>query len=140
MNPPLTLPLPREEHGDCKTHSRTPLGKWVGIQRTMRNKNNKKLTAKRIELLDELGFIWKALPEGYRGSDAGGEPKFNRAVAAKLVWPDLLIREVLHLGGFDDEYLDQQRETLSTKATNHAWRTNFSFHKVSTPHAWLAME
>ena len=47
-------------HGDClvplryKTESGFSLGKWVVRQRTMRDK----LSSKRRQMLDELGFVW----------------------------------------------------------------------------------
>ena len=47
----------------------------------------------------------------------GGDPRQNRAIAAKLTYPDLLIRECLHLGGFKNDELDV------IKDQKHTWRT-----------------
>ena len=52
----------KEEHGDCrvpqtfKTEDGFNLGRWVGHRR--REYNKKKLSAERIDALDQLGFIW----------------------------------------------------------------------------------
>ena len=53
----------------------------------------------------------------------GGCPRQNRAIAAKLVYPDLTIREALLLAGFDDEELD------SVKDPKHTWRTGYVYYK-----------
>jgi hypothetical protein len=43
-------------NGHCNVHRACSLGQWVNHQR--RTKKNGKLSAKRIELLDNLGFEW----------------------------------------------------------------------------------
>jgi hypothetical protein len=57
------------------------------------------------------------MPEGWTPPPPGGEPRQNRAIVAKLMYPDLLIREVLLLGGFEEEELN------SVKNPKHPWRT-----------------
>ena len=54
----------------------------------------------------------------------GGDPRQNRAMAAKLVYPDLTMRECCYLGGFQDDELN------TVKDQKHTWRTGgyaFSF-------------
>lgn len=57
------------------------------------------------------------MPEGTKKHVPGGCPRQNRAIAAKLVYPDLTIREVLSLGGFTEE------ELSVVKDPKHTWRT-----------------
>ncbi len=64
-----------------------------------------------------MGFVWCALPEGYKKAPLGGHPRENRAIAAKLVYPDLTYREALLLGGYVDEELNVVRNP------KHRWRT-----------------
>ena len=51
----------QKEHGDClvpskeKTSSGLALGAWVQFQR-----QNKKITKKRKQRLDSIGFVWQA--------------------------------------------------------------------------------
>lgn len=93
------------------------LGRWVSYQRSSRNQKALVLTEKRIELLDKLGFVWCAMPDGWTPPPPGGEPRQNRAIAAKMVYPDLTYREALLLGGYEDEELDV------VKNPKHMWRT-----------------
>ena len=60
----------------------------------------------------------------------GGDPRQNRAMAAKLVYPDLTMRECCYLGGFQDDELN------AVKDQKHTWRTGgLLFHSVCTiPH------
>ncbi|CAK8711346.1 MAG: Restriction endonuclease [Candidatus Electronema aureum] len=55
----------KEEHGHCKVPYNYPdnpqLGKWISNQRQKRKQN--KLTPERERLLDEIGFLWSAIPE-----------------------------------------------------------------------------
>jgi hypothetical protein len=107
----------RSEHENCKVYSKTELGKWVCSQRSARVTKAKNLTEKRIELLDESGFLWSGLPEGWTKPQPCGDPRQNRAIAAKLVYPDLTFREALRLGGFDEDELN------AIKDQKHTWRT-----------------
>ena len=107
----------QKEHGDCRVFTKSDLGRWVAYQRCSRNNNLKVLTDQRIQLLDEIGFSWSAMPESWTPPPPGGEPRQNRAIVAKLMYPDLLIREVLLLGGFEEEELN------SVKNPKHPWRT-----------------
>ena len=47
----------------------------------------------------------------------GGDPRQNRAIAAKIVYPGLTVREALHLGGFSEDELN------AVKDQKHTWRT-----------------
>jgi hypothetical protein len=47
----------------------------------------------------------------------GGDPRQNRAMAAKIVYPDLTMRECLYLGGFQDDELN------AVKDQKYSWRT-----------------
>jgi len=111
----------KEEHGDCKVPNAktTQLGKWVTHQRSNRKTKTKSMTEKRIQLLDDLGFLWSGLRVGVTLPPPGGDPKLNRTVAAKLVYPELTPRECMYLGGFGDEELDV------TKDQKHTWRTGY---------------
>lgn len=105
----------REEHGHCKPHSKnSDIGKWVSSQRSARVNKAKNLSEKRIELLDSLGFLWDGLPEGRARAIPGGDPRENRAIAAKLVYPSLTMREALKLGGFDEEELNAVKDPKHT--------------------------
>mmetsp|Transcript_26209 Transcript_26209/g.56261 ORF Transcript_26209/g.56261 Transcript_26209/m.56261 type:complete len:733 (+) Transcript_26209:449-2647(+) len=113
----------RQENGDCKVYSKSELGRWVCSQRSARVNKAKNLNAKRVELLDNLGFLWSGLPEGWARPVPGGDPRQNRAIAARLVYPDLTIREVLQLGGFGEEELN------AVKDIKHTWRTGYVYYK-----------
>lgn len=78
------------------------------------------MSEKRIELLDGLGFLWSGIPEGWTKALPGGDPRQNKAIAAKLVYPEFTIREVLQLGGFEEEELN------AIKDQKHTWRTGTS--------------
>ena len=71
--------------------------------------------------MNDLGFLW--------GMKARTQPnvkrKFNRAVAAKLVYPQLTYREALYLGGFVDEELDM------AKNEKYTWRTEYYVQKLN---------
>jgi len=95
--------------------------------RLARNTKSKILTPNRIELLESIGFLWSGLKVGTKEMIPGGDPQQNRAMAAKLVWPDLTIREALHLGGYEEEELNAVRTTLH--APIRTWRTNYVYHK-----------
>ena len=114
----------KEEHGDCKVYSKTDLGRWVCSQRSARNQNARHMSEKRIELLGSLDFLWSGVPEGWTKQVKGGCPRQNRAIAAKLVYTDLTIREVLHLGGFTEEELNV------IKDPKHTWRTGEKIYAV----------
>ena len=113
----------KEINGDCKVYSKSELGKWVCSQRSCKISASKNLSPKRIELLDNLGFLWSGVPEGHSRPIPGGDPRLNRAVAAKLVYPDLTISECLHLGGF------QEAELNVVKDKKHTWRTVYVNYK-----------
>ena len=98
-------------------YSKSDLGRWVCSQRSARVSKAKNLSEKRIELLDSLGFLWSGIPEGWTKPPPGGDPRQNKAIAAKLVYPELTIREVLALGSFQDEELN------AVKDQKHTWRT-----------------
>lgn len=103
----------RLENGDCKVHvNKTDLGKWVGYQRSLRG-----MTSKRGQLLDELGFIWRALPDSF--NIPGGDARQNRAIAAKLIFPDLYVIEALRLGGFDEDWLKVAEDPTKPFRTNY---------------------
>ena len=103
-------------------HSKTDLGRWVSYQRTARSLQVKVLTERRIELLDQLGFSWSGRPEGWTPPPPSGDPIQNRAMAAKIMYPDLTMREALLLGGLEEEEMNVVRNP------NNAWRTGESFH------------
>jgi len=113
----------KEKHGDCKVYTKTDLGRWVCGQRSARVSTAKNLSPKRIALLDNLGFLWSGLPEGWARPTPGGDPRQNRAIAAKLVYPNLTIREALRLGGFEEEELN------AVKDQKHTWRTGYVYYK-----------
>ena len=114
------LPLQyQREHGDCRVNTRTELGKWVSSQCTSRVKNS--LGDTRTQLLDKLGFLWSGLKEGHAKPPPGGDPRYNLAVAAKLMFPDLTIWEAMLLGGFEEEELN----VVCDK--KHKWRTGEDF-------------
>ncbi len=53
-----------DKNGNAKVPKSVPLlGNWVSMQR--RRKNQEKLSQERIQLLDDIGFIWDA-PRGPR--------------------------------------------------------------------------
>jgi len=55
----------------------------------------------------------------------GGDPRQNRAMAAKLVYPDLTMRECCYLGGFQDDELNAIKDQKRT------WETGgLLFHSV----------
>ena len=57
------------------------------------------------------------MPDGWTKPTPSGNPRQNHAIAAKLVYPDLTIREVLLLGGFVEEELNAMKDSP------HTWQT-----------------
>lgn len=81
----------RQQNGHCNVPTQWDenpvLGRWVANQRQARKRGQ--LTADRVQLLNDLGFVW----ELRRGSLAGvRSPRRN--------WSEMLVR----LKGFHDEY------------------------------------
>ncbi|KAL7446733.1 hypothetical protein ACHAXM_011591 [Skeletonema potamos] len=111
------------ENGDCMVYTKTDLGRWVCLQRTSYQNKAKTMTEKRIELLEQLDFRWRGVPDHWQKSTPGGNPRQCRALAAKLVYPGLSIRESLHLAGFTNEELD------AVKDPKHTWRTGYVYYK-----------
>jgi len=109
----------KEEFGDCKVFTKSELGQWVMVMRDHKRKHAKVLTPRRIELLDNIGFLWSGLKEGHSHPNHRGDPRQNRATAAKIVYPQLTIRECLYLGGFEDEELDV------IPNQKYSWRTSY---------------
>jgi len=107
----------RIEHGDCMVNSKkSELGKWVARQRAARVR----MDGKRTCLFNKLGFVWEC---GRSKQIPGGDERQNRAIAAKLVFPDLTVREALRLGGFSEDEMNE------IKDPKYAWRTVFVNHK-----------
>jgi hypothetical protein len=121
----------KNEHGNCLVPIRggeNGLGKWVC---TMREKYKVKLaflTPRRLELLESIGFAWVADPTR-KAIISGGDPCHCRAMAAKIVYPILTIREALYLGGYNDEEMD------IVKDAKHKWRTGYTVLKDKMNHA-----
>ncbi len=112
-----------EKHGNCMVYTKTDLGRWVCMQRTQYQNKAKSLTEKRIELLEQLDFRWRGVPDHWQRATPGGNPRQCRALAAKLVYPGLSIRESLLLAGFTNEELD------AVKDPKHTWRTGYVYYK-----------
>eukprot|EP00978_Attheya_sp_CCMP212_P011852 scaffold29447_cov53-Attheya_sp.AAC.3 len=92
----------RALRGHCKVpiHS-SQLGRWVTHMRSLYSKKKAQLTAERIRLLDEIGFIWR-FETSVNTYGTQGDPRMNRAMAARLKFPALKSREALLLGGYDE--------------------------------------
>jgi hypothetical protein len=75
------------------------------------------MTTKRRQLLDELGFIWRAVPDSF--NVPGGDARQNIAIAAKLVFPDLYVIEALRLGGFDEDKMSVAEDPTKPFRTNY---------------------
>ena len=69
--------------------------------------------------LDALGFSWEYQTGETKARVKGGDPRTNRAMAAKIVYPHLTFRQALCLGGYTDEEMD----VVTNK--KHMWRTFF---------------
>ena len=103
-----------EEHGHGNPRGSDNLAKWVSNQRNLFRTG--KLSDRRRELLNEVGVTWevvRTLP------DYQGRPEINRAIAAKMNWPNLALRECMHVGGLRDDELD------AVKDEKHTWRTGY---------------
>mmetsp|Transcript_15669 Transcript_15669/g.25752 ORF Transcript_15669/g.25752 Transcript_15669/m.25752 type:complete len:694 (-) Transcript_15669:60-2141(-) len=112
-----------EKHGNCMVYTKTDLGRWVCMQRTQYQNKAKSLTEKRVELLEQLDFRWRGVPDHWQRATPGGNPRQCRALAAKLVYPGFSIRECLLLAGFTNEELD------AVKDPKHTWRTGYVYYK-----------
>mmetsp|Transcript_20597 Transcript_20597/g.25274 ORF Transcript_20597/g.25274 Transcript_20597/m.25274 type:complete len:473 (-) Transcript_20597:809-2227(-) len=110
----------KEANGDCNVPFRdeTGLGKFVKKIRQWRSTNCAFLTPRRIQLLEDIGFAMVADPNR-KQVVSGGCPRFNKAVAARLVYPQLSVREALYVGGHTDEEMDVKVDS------KHTWRTGF---------------
>ncbi|EJK77990.1 hypothetical protein THAOC_00138 [Thalassiosira oceanica] len=103
-----------EEHGHANPRGKEDLAKWVSNQRHEFRAG--KLSGRRRELLDDVGVTWevvRTLP------DYQGRPEINRAIACKMKWPNLSLRECMHVGGLRDDELD------AVKDQKHTWRTGY---------------
>lgn len=108
------------KNGDCNIPVRdeSGLGKFVMRMRAWYRAKCAFLTPRRSELLEEIKFAWVADPNR-RQHIPGGCPRFNKSIAAKLVYPQLSIREALYLGGHTDDEMDVKVDP------KHTWRTAF---------------
>mmetsp|Transcript_37664 Transcript_37664/g.82507 ORF Transcript_37664/g.82507 Transcript_37664/m.82507 type:complete len:817 (+) Transcript_37664:180-2630(+) len=107
----------KQEHGDCLVSTKdSHLGRWVSYQRTLYRKKDQCLTPKRIELLESIGFVWSIRPPKYGDT---GDARFNRAMAARLHYSDLSVRETLLLGGYTEAELDE------IPNPKHTWRSTY---------------
>jgi hypothetical protein len=104
-------------------YTKTDLGRWVCLQRTQFQNKAKAMTEKRIELLERLNFRWRGVPDHWAKATPGGNPRLCRTLAAKLVYPQLSVRESLLLAGFTNEELD------ACKDPKHTWRTGYVYYK-----------
>eukprot|EP00970_Alexandrium_tamarense_P000290 scaffold32_cov190-Alexandrium_tamarense.AAC.8 len=112
-----------EEYGNHAPYphtKNTPLGRWITQQRSKGRDEKNPMNERRQELLNAVNFTWSGLPEGDRKQIVrGGDPQFCRALASKMVFPQLTMRECFYLGGYTDEELDQSIDE------KHAWRTGY---------------
>jgi len=104
----------KKEVGHCNVPFPTgSFGEWVVRCRTLKRKNDPRLTPKRIELMEEIGFEW-TVSRRYLG--VKGDPRMNLALVAKLQFPSLTYPEALLLGGYsrDEAYQHPggKRDTL----------------------------
>ena len=60
--------------------------------RSSASSEGKRMDGKRTCLFNKLGFVWEC---GRSKQIPGGDERQNRAIAAKLVFPDLTVREAL---------------------------------------------
>jgi succinate dehydrogenase flavin-adding protein (antitoxin of CptAB toxin-antitoxin module) len=106
-------------HGELppvRNDTNPKLGRWISSQRLKYWAG--KMSAERIEILEKVGFKWMGGNIKKRQIH-GGDPKNCRAVAAKMIFPQLSYRECLYLGGFTDEELDDGVDE------KHTWRNNY---------------
>ncbi len=84
----------KEEHGDCLVPAKSKvdgfaLGSWVGSQRTTKEK----MSPERVQLLDNLGFVWDANEENW-------EQAFSYLKAYKEAHGDCLVPGHFKFDGF----------------------------------------
>ena len=111
----------KQEFGDCLVPSKNSkavldekwqlLRNWVPYQRTAKREQAPSMTPKRIELLEELGFVWVVNPQFFNAKD---DPRFHKAMAAKLYFSKALTaKEAYLLSGFpEEEATDDNRKKL----------------------------
>ena len=74
-----------------------------------------KLSDRREALLDSVGLTWDFEPK----REVMGRPEVVRAVAAKMRWPNLTMRECMLAGGLTEDELNEVRDE------RHRWRTGY---------------
>ena len=120
----------KAKHGHCLVPAKdikkgkTIAGTFCYRMRQWRKANSSNLTPTRIELLESIGFAWVHDPNRKKAVP-GGDPRHCRAVVAKMMYPQLLIREALYMGGYTEQELNEVADK------KHAWRTGYSKYKDS---------
>jgi len=112
----------KEEHGhpNVPAKSGEKKSELVKFVHRMRAKKDG-LSETRLRLLNDIGFKWHG-EFGKKLPVPGGDPRVNRMVAAKIVFPELSSRECMYLGGYEDEELDKIKGPQK-------WRTIYSVLK-----------
>jgi hypothetical protein len=126
----------KEEYGHCLVPTRPNnkqahanekyrrLMKWVSYQRTNYNSKLPSLTPKRIQLLEDVGFVFCANPDHY---DAKLDPKFHKAIAAKLRY-NITARDSMLLSGMsDEEATDESRKKLLNARVCNFYKEEFKY-------------
>jgi hypothetical protein len=92
------------------------LMRWVSQQRTSYNTKAPGMTPKRIELLEAVGFVWTVNPDMYK---AHLDPRFYKAIAAKLLY-NITARDSMLLSGMSDEEAanDNRKKLLNARVCN----------------------
>jgi hypothetical protein len=118
----------KEEYGHClvpgRPNNKNPcaierhaeLMKWVSRQRTAYRTKEPSLTQKRIQLMEAVGFLWSANPDMYMASL---DPKFHKAMAAKLLY-GITARDSMLLTGMSEEEAtnDSRKKHLNSRVCN----------------------
>ncbi|KAL3760424.1 hypothetical protein ACHAWU_005959 [Discostella pseudostelligera] len=134
------LKLYRAQNGHCmlpQSYIPNPkLGWWVMQQRrqyTLQQRGKKSSFdgpdgKKRIQLLNDIGFVWRVERRGTRGSTIGNRNRLQYSSEGTIVRNGGVLDKVYEVNDFE-KYMIEMRKTYSDEEMRAAWRRRYEYFR-----------
>jgi hypothetical protein len=134
------LKLYQVQNGHCmlpQSYIPNPkLGWWVMQQRrqyTLQQRGKKSSFdgpdgKKRIQLLNDIGFVWRVERRGARGSILGNRNRMQYSAEGTIVRNGGVLDKVYEANDFE-KYMIEMRETCSDEEMRAAWRRRYEYFR-----------